>query len=114
MAGTSTTAGKNQMLNNFGVTHAALFNGDPESGGTECSGGGYARQALTFGSAAGGVKSITASPVFNVPASFTVSWIGYYNASSGGTLLWKENVADEAFGSAGTYTINTASFTAAD
>lgn len=105
-----TTNGKNQMLNNFGITHAALFDGDPEGAGTECAGGGYARQAVTFAAASGGSKAASGSAVFSVPSSFTVAYVAYYTASSGGTLLAKHDVADQAFASAGTYTLTAQTF----
>jgi len=105
-----TTAGKNQMLNNFGITHAGLFDGDPESGGTECSGGGYARQSDSFSSASGGSKAASGTPTFSVPSGFTVRYVSWHTASSGGTLIAKASVSDEAFGSAGTYTLTTQTF----
>lgn len=107
-----TTAGKNTMLDAMGITYAALFNGDPESGGTEITGGSpaYARKSVSFSAASGGTKNASNQPVFDVPNGATVSYVAYYNASSGGTLLAKAVVTTEVFGAQGTYTLTSEAF----
>lgn len=102
-----TTAGKNTMLDACGITYAALFHGDPESGGTEISGGSpaYARKSVTWASASGGSKAASNQPVFDVPSGATVDYVAYYTASSGGTLLAKASVSAEVYGAQGTYTL---------
>lgn len=82
-----------------GVTpYAGLFSTAPANdaaGGTELSGNGYARQAITFGAPqtdAGNVRKIeNTAPVVFGPA--TATWpqavaFGIWNAASGGTLLY--------------------------
>jgi hypothetical protein len=72
--------------------YLALFTSatDDASGGTEMSGGGYARQAVTSGAASGGTCSNTNSITFTItgvdPAAFTHAAI--YDAVSGGNRLW--------------------------
>ena len=59
----------------------ALFNGNPESGGVELSGGGYARRAVTFGAPAvlvtGGKTTIKNTSSITMPTP-TASW-GYWS-----------------------------------
>ena len=69
---------------------------------------------MTFGTAAGGEIAASNQPVFAVPAGFTVAWVGWFDNVSGGNLLAKHDVADEVFGSDGTYTLTAETFTIAD
>ena len=107
-----TTAGKNVALDALAITHAALFDGDPAGAGSECAGGGYARQAITLGAASGGVRTASNQPIFNVPSGFTVAWLGFHTAVTGGTLLATHDNPDLVFGAPGTVTITSASITA--
>ncbi len=72
----------------------ALFTVAPNvetgAGGTEVSGGGYVRQNVTFGAAAGGAASNTADVVFG-PA--TASWgtvvaMAIYDSAATPVFLW--------------------------
>ena len=71
--------------------YLALFTAAPNDagGGTEMSGGGYARQAVTCGAASAGTCSNTNAPAFTIsgvnPASFT--HVGIFDASTAGNLL---------------------------
>ena len=89
------------------ITHISLHTADPGTSGTsEVTGGSYARQAVTWGAASGGVKSNTGSLGFSVPAGTTVTHVGGWSASSGGT--WRGGgtlSASQAFATSGTYTI---------
>ncbi len=95
-----TTFAKNAILDevfrNVGYTppvtvYAALFTVAPTvaGGGTEVTGGGYARQAITFGAASGGVVSNSNTPTWTASGANygTVVAVGYFDASSGGNLL---------------------------
>jgi hypothetical protein len=72
--------------------YLALFTAAPSDagGGTEMSGGGYARQAVTCGAASGGTCSNTNAPSFTIsgvdPAAFT--HIGIFDALTTGNLIW--------------------------
>ena len=89
-------------------TYIALYNGAPGSGGTEISGGSYARVATggagwttaSAGSATGNAVTI------NVPAGATISYFAVFAAVSGGSYLFGAALASsETYGSAGTYTL---------
>lgn len=90
MAGLKTTEA-NAILDAqlTGTLYLALFTTAPtaSTAGTEVSGGAYARQSISFGSASGGVK--TSSGVVNFPTATAgwgtvVAW-AVMSASSGGT-----------------------------
>ena len=72
----------------------ALYTAAPSDagGGTEVSGAGYARQAVTFNAAAtpGGTTSNTADVSFTAAGGDygTVTHLGIFDASSSGNLLW--------------------------
>jgi hypothetical protein len=59
------------------------------TGTSEVTGGSpaYARKGLTWGAAASGVKTTTAAPVFDVPPSTTVRWVGLWDAVTAGNFL---------------------------
>lgn len=75
----------------------------------EISGGSpaYARKAVAYAAAAAGVADDTTNgAVFDVPAS-TVSAVGGYSASTGGTLYdLDDTITEEVFASQGTYTVS--------
>lgn len=70
----------------------ALFTAAPNDagGGTEVSGSGYARQAITFGAASSGVVANTSTHTFTASGGSwgTVTHYGIFSASSAGTLYW--------------------------
>lgn len=74
----------------------------------EVSGGSpaYARQAITYGTPANEAMSFSGTITFEIPASNTVSWGGFYSAVSGGTCLGIANVTDETFAGAGQYILS--------
>jgi len=85
-------ASRNTMLDALPNTqYLALFVGDPSGAGTECSGTGYARIAVTMGAASAGVRQNSSGPhVFTVGAGGWQSGVNYgalYSAISGGTLI---------------------------
>jgi hypothetical protein len=63
---------------------------DDASGGTEMSGGGYARQAITCGAASGGTCSNTNEITFTIsgvnPSPFTHAAV--FDASTNGNRIW--------------------------
>jgi hypothetical protein len=82
------------------ITHIGLTN----AAGTELSGGGYARQAVTW-TGSGGTRSPSADIVFDVAADSEVGqWRGY-SASSGGTDYGGAVVTTRNYTNAGTYTL---------
>lgn len=123
MAGVFRTTAKNRMLDQMAgncasgnaITHASLHTGYPPTACNEVCGGCYARQSLTFGAAACGTVSITNCPAFCVPGCCTtVASIGYQSSLCADALQADDNTADETFGSAGTLTVTSASFSIND
>jgi hypothetical protein len=100
MAGNLSNYLENQLVDHFlGTTtytkpsavYVALYTVAPSDagGGTEVTGGSYARQTATFSAASGGATSNNANIDFtNMPAA-TVVAIGIHDAlTSGNLLLW--------------------------
>lgn len=74
--------------------YVALYTAAPSDsgGGTEVSGNGYARQAVTFDAAStpGGTTSNTGAVTFTAAGGSwgSISHIGLHDASTSGNLLW--------------------------
>ena len=74
--------------------YVGLYTAAPSDsgGGTEVSGSGYAREAVTFAAATspGGTTSNTGDISFTASGGNwgTITHIGIFDASSGGNLLW--------------------------
>jgi len=86
----ASTFGKNSMATHYGTiaAYGAVYTSAPgASAGTEPSGGSpaYARKALTWSSASGGVLS--ASATFDVPAGTTVVGTGVHDAVTAGNYI---------------------------
>lgn len=85
-------------INNVGTParpaalYIALYTAAPSDagGGTEVSGGSYARTAVTFAAASGGATSNTGAVVFPTATAAwgTVGYIGIFDAATAGNLLW--------------------------
>lgn len=71
--------------------HLALYTAAPSDagGGTEVSGNGYAREAITFGAASGGTISNSAAVEFTATGGNfgTVTHWGIFDAGTSGNLL---------------------------
>lgn len=94
-----TVAGKNAMLAALGVTHAAVFNGDPTATGTQLG----ARQPISWNAPAAGVLDSSTVPEFAVDAGQTVNHVAFYTALTAGELRAYAAVTAETFANAGTY-----------
>jgi hypothetical protein len=73
-------------------------NGSDSSAGTEVTGGSYARQSITFNSAASGSVTNSNAISFTMPAATVTGW-EIYDSSGTPKRLWAG-----AFGSSVTYT----------
>jgi hypothetical protein len=79
--------------------YVALYTAAPSDsgGGTEVSGSGYSRQAVTFAAASSpaGTTSNTGAVTFTASGgSFgTVTHVGIFDASTSGNLLWHGSLA---------------------
>lgn len=66
---------------------ASLHTADPGATGTaEVTGGGYARQAITFGAPSGGTSANTSALNFTNMPAVTVTHIGLWSAATSGTF----------------------------
>jgi hypothetical protein len=110
-------AQRNALADAYGVAapHGAIFTADPGTSGTatgEVTGGSpaYARKAMSWGAAS--ASAITGAPVFDVPASTTVTFFGVCSSNVAGAATVRDKVAvtSQAFASQGTYTV-TATYT---
>lgn len=103
--------GKNLLLDGLagGVTFVSLHTADPGTGGTsEVTGGAYTREAVSWASAASASVSTSASIVFDVPGSTTITHLGYWSASTSGTFYGSRALdTSQTYATAGTYTIIT-------
>lgn len=101
---------KNAMLDSGPPDAASLHTASPGSTGTnEVAGGSpaYARKTLTWSAASGGSKALAATfPVFDVPASTTVTHLGLWKA---GVYQGYVDITDEVFAAQGTYTVTAGS-----
>lgn len=102
--GTASTAARNFAADDIAgrATHIAAFTANPgDTGANEVTGGVYARQPITWAAASGGTASASNTPEIPIPAGTTVTHIGLFTASSGGTFLGSEDNADETYGGDG-------------
>lgn len=96
MADNLTDAEENRLLDASlpsGSVYLALFTVAPDdagAGGTEVSGGGYARQPITSAAASGGSKSNNADILFPVASAAwgTIVAYGVFDAATGGVMRW--------------------------
>ena len=74
------------------AVYLGLFTADPgeASGGTEVSGGSYARQAVTFNAASGGATDNTAEIAFPVATAAwgTITHVVIFDAITTGNRIW--------------------------
>lgn len=90
------------------AVYLGLYTSAPSDagGGTEVSGAGYARQAITFGAASGGAISNTAAVQFTASGGSygTVTHVGIFDASSAGNMLAWKAITPIVMGSGGILT----------
>lgn len=111
MANDYDTTARNAMVDGLAAlaTRWACHTGDPggaNSASNEVTGGSpaYARKAVAWNAASGGVATQNGDVVVDIPAGTTVSWVSLWNTA--GTVRYlKKDVTDEVFGAQGTYTI---------
>lgn len=90
-----TATAKNVMLDALdesqaaGAKYGSLHTAYSATGANELTGGSpaYARKAATWAAAASGSKATSAGMVFDVPASSTVRWVGFWDAPTAGNFL---------------------------
>ena len=81
---------KNAMLDHLATlaVFVSLHTAWSATGTNEVTGGSpaYARKAITWNAASAGTMDSSAAPVFDVPASTTVEYKGYFSLVTGGTF----------------------------
>jgi hypothetical protein len=81
------------------------------AGGTEVSGGAYARQSVAWTVASGGIAQASNTAALTFPAATTdwgtVTHAGVYDAASGGNLVAYEQLTKTDFTTANPKTVNT-------
>jgi hypothetical protein len=99
---------RNTALSSPAAVYLALYTVTPSDagGGTQVSGGGYARQAITFGAPSGGVIANTSAVSFTASgAAFgDVVAVGIFDASTGGNLLAWDGITTATVGDGDTIT----------
>lgn len=84
------TYASDYMLDQWGTNHGtymSVHSAYSSSGSNELAGGSYARVAVTWSAASGEVKSLSGAPyTVNIPASSTVAFLGFWDASSSGNF----------------------------
>lgn len=101
---------KNYMLDQLGLSavFASLHSALPGStGASELSGGtpAYQRIGLTWNAASTGSKTLSNTPIFDVPPATTVAFVGLWSAATLGTWYGYIDVTDEIYAAQGTYQI---------
>ena len=90
-----TTEGQNQAISAIAPDQMSLHTGDPSDNGSanEANGGGYSRQACSFGAASGGSKSLSATVTFSVAGNATPIDYTHYALWEGATCVDKGTLA---------------------
>lgn len=104
-----TTSGINLMLDAFAdvATYVALFNGNPNTTGTEVSGGSYSRQLITWNDASNKNLDSNGAVTFSGLASGTVfDYVGIMTAVNGGTLMQFRSINQVSLLDGGDYVVN--------
>jgi hypothetical protein len=107
MAQEFTNFAKDFMLDalDTGVIYISAHTATPGlTGANETSGGApaYARQLAGYNAASGGSMALTATETLDINAGVTITYLGIFDAVTGGNFLGQVLIADEAFGSQGT------------
>lgn len=113
---------ENRVINHFfratsqtspAAVYLGLFTAAPSedgTGGTEVSGGSYARQAITFGAPSAGATDNTATITFPTATANwgTVIGVGIFDASTSGNLfIYAALSASQTINTGGTFSVAT-------
>lgn len=103
-----TATEKNSLATKYGTdaAYGAVYTTAPtSSAGTEPTGGtpSYARKALSWSAASGGVTVATAT--FDIPPGATIVGVGVHTALTAGTYLDGGSITSQAFASQGTLSV---------
>lgn len=111
---TLSAGAKNAMLDELGtlITHLGLANAGDELD----SGGDYARQAVAWDAAAGGVMAMTGTETFSIDGGSTVNRVILRDSATidGGTDYGFAALTEEVFGGDGSYELTALTITLSD
>lgn len=95
------------------TVYASLYNGDPDSGGTEVTGTvGLTRQAITWGSVAARALSNSAQVGFGTSSgSATATFVVLWDASTAGNQISKKSISSASITSGEAVVIASGSLT---
>lgn len=86
------------------ATHAGAHSDDTATSGNELAGSGYARGAISWGTASG--SAIVGTATITLPtAGGTLASVGLWSASSSGTFRDGANVTDVVYSGPGTASV---------
>lgn len=98
---------RNTSYTSPATVYVALFTAAPgeAGGGTEVSGGGYARKSVTFGAPSSNIIANTNDVTWTASGANygTIVAIGFFDASSGGNLLAYKPVSNQVVNDGNTY-----------
>lgn len=101
---------RNTALSAPASVYLALYTVTPTdaAGGTEVTGGGYARKAVTFGAPSAGVILNTAALTYTATGANygTIVAVGYFDALSGGNMLAWDGIASALINDGDSITFN--------
>lgn len=88
--------------------YLALYTAAPgeTGGGTEVTGGSYARQAVTFTAPVGGITYNSGSVTFTSMPAATVVAVGLTDAATAGNLLYYKAITSVAVNAGDNFTLN--------
>lgn len=93
------------------VTHMSMHTASPgTTGANEVTGGTYARVSKAYGSPTAGAGDVASAAQFNIPSGTTVTHWGAWDDTD--YLFGEALAAEQEFASDGTYTLNSAPYSA--
>lgn len=97
------------------IAYVSMHSADPAgTGAHEISGGtpAYARKAVTWDPATGGVAAISAGVTFDIPPGTTISHVGLCDSLTGGAFYGGQALSSpETYGGQGSYNLNSLTIT---
>ncbi|HLU96897.1 MAG TPA: hypothetical protein VKZ89_08680 [Thermobifida alba] len=98
------------------LAYASIHTDDPSTtGANEVTGGGYARQEITWNPATGAVATADGTLSFSGPANEDATHLGFWSAAESGTFRGAVALTgDQTFNSEGEYNVTSVTVTASN
>jgi hypothetical protein len=96
------------------LVYASIHTDDPSTtGANEVTGGGYARQEVTWNPSTGGIATADGTLSFSGPPGEDAKYLGLWSAQSNGTFRGAAELSgDQTFNASGEYQVTTLTVTA--